>query len=272
MKNNINKTWKYVKNTISSRLFEVFSVFIASIAAAISAFLAHNASSAAIEQNNITQIHNKLSVQPRLSIIMEATNAPGIYIENNGLGPAVLKSISLGSNKNQIKSESEIRDILNDQNIDSMCFSFSVPSSNVPIKIGEKLPIIKISSAFDDFKTKTKDRYELASSMFNQSVFSLEKSISLNIINEEMRQSAIRGQKNYIQELKDIAEYNVRYVSCLIESLKFLSNNKNSIHINYESLYRESFLEDADPLPEVEANKIIENLYQEIEKNKITAN
>lgn len=103
-------------------------------------------------QLEVGREHNRLSVRP-LVIVTPYLEGPGgrngLYLSNEGLGPAVLKdmkAVVAGKSFGGL-GMSHWRQILKELNANPLCFSQAWPTYESVLKVGEELPILSLTKA-----------------------------------------------------------------------------------------------------------------------------
>lgn len=104
------------------------------------------------QQVELTRNHNRKSVTPILQITpyMEGKNhRNGLYLTNDGLGPAVIKSFSVRSGGILAKGFESDRwgEILSAKNLNPTCFATGWPKSEVAIRPGIEITLLSLTNA-----------------------------------------------------------------------------------------------------------------------------
>ena len=102
------------------------------------------------QQVVVSQTHNKLSVLPILQITpyLEGENGRnGLYISNDGLGPATIKSFSVKSNGATASGFEADRwaEVLSATNLDPNCFATAWPKREATLKAGDSSPLLYVA-------------------------------------------------------------------------------------------------------------------------------
>lgn len=104
------------------------------------------------EQVNVSRIHNQKSVAPILQITpyMEGKGRRnGLYISNDGLGPAIIKDFSVKSGSIVANGFSSDRwaEVLATTIANPICFATAWPKGETVIRAGTEAPLIYITNA-----------------------------------------------------------------------------------------------------------------------------
>ncbi len=174
--NNPNSSKPAPAASNTSILISAVSVCIAVIALVIntSITLAHNS-----WQTRSTQHHDELSVTPHLDVyasnVLEtpALLLPGsgnldisLVLENNGIGPAIVDSISLvdSVSGNKFRSTEEW---LNANSIEYSFLQLSTPSRGQYIKEGRRYDLLRVVNVADYNQRPAAERQQIVSSIHN---------------------------------------------------------------------------------------------------------
>jgi hypothetical protein len=104
------------------------------------------------QQVEVGKDHNRRSVRPVLQITPYAEGKGGrngIYISNDGLGPAILKGFAVGFN-GHLTEKSELdrwASVLQAHGLDALCFATAWPLSGTVLKAGVEIPLLRVTSA-----------------------------------------------------------------------------------------------------------------------------
>lgn len=120
-------------------------------------FIAVCAMIATIWQAWLSRNHNKLSVKPHINIIVNRAGDKlvNLEIENNGLGPAILKKLQYSFNGVEIESIAEIANKfdLGDKTI----ITNSIPENNkLALAAGQRIELISIKNSKEDEDNRDK--------------------------------------------------------------------------------------------------------------------
>ena len=116
---------------------EIATIFIAVLALFISVWSTYE-----------TRKHNRLSLKPHLSITSEFTSREsqnGVYLYNNGHGPALIKTFSvyIGENELNTSSPASFYNAIRKQlNFQKLAISVAVPKNGDVLKAGESHKIL----------------------------------------------------------------------------------------------------------------------------------
>ncbi len=127
---------KSTKNSISHRITAISTIFIACVAVGIS-----------IWQGYETRRHNRLSAKPFLGIrfsISEKKPLMGVWIENNGFGPAIIKEfiVYLDGQPTKVNSYEAAKKVYQAAKIYDKSKSFWSPMKSAVLKLGGRINII----------------------------------------------------------------------------------------------------------------------------------
>jgi hypothetical protein len=104
------------------------------------------------QQVEVSRIHNRLSVKPILQITPYgegATGRNGLYLSNDGLGPAVIKSFSAkvaGVTASGFESDRWAQ-ILSAAGVNPTCFATGWPRSETTLRAGIETPLVYLTKA-----------------------------------------------------------------------------------------------------------------------------
>jgi len=116
-------------------------IALASLAVAVSAF------GIAVWQGWLSRRHNILSVKPRLQFNLSTLDGLHLYMENQGLGPAVIKNIII-KYKNTIFENPEIDpypDIFEQERLYGYEYKFHMPTKENSYLPNSKLTLLSLS-------------------------------------------------------------------------------------------------------------------------------
>lgn len=118
-----------------------FAVFISFIAAALSWW-----------QLDIARQHNRISVRPAIVITpyLEGNNGRnGVYLTNQGLGPAILKSMKIVVDGREFSGleKSHWIEALRQAGTEPICYKHGWPTQDAMIKVGEEEILLSPTSA-----------------------------------------------------------------------------------------------------------------------------
>lgn len=126
----------------------VFQNALTCVATAVALF----AAVFAWQQVDIGREHNKLSVRPILQITpyLEGTGGRnGLFLTNDGLGPALLKTFSVrsGSVVREGFGVDQWAEIIATTKANPACFGTGWPKGETAIKVGAELPLVILTKA-----------------------------------------------------------------------------------------------------------------------------
>lgn len=104
------------------------------------------------QQVEVGKDHNRRSVRPVLQVtpyVEGKGGRNGIYISNDGLGPAVLKGFAVGFD-GQLVEKSELdrwASVLQAHGLNALCFATAWPRSGTVLKAGVDIPLLRVTSA-----------------------------------------------------------------------------------------------------------------------------
>lgn len=125
-------------------------------------FIALLALSVSIWHGVVTRRHNRLSLRPHLCLLVELSEGPpemGIFLENNGLGPAIIKSIAITIDGNKIDDDDNycgLDNTISKLGIDEEWVLIRSLEEGSSIKVGEKHPFIRFAK-----QQQTEDRIDI---------------------------------------------------------------------------------------------------------------
>lgn len=200
------------RNTITS----LIAVFISFLSLLISIF-----------QSYLTKTHNTTSLLPNILITSHNDNNKlGLYMKNNGLGPAVVSNISVtvdGKSYNSNQNDFNYN-LMKAQNSSLECSDYLFPSSTVYMKSGEIYPLI-ISNVDDNFiKNEMQMRFTLND--------------FLHKISEEELSTPHRS----LTILIGLFNSALRKATCIENLLKSISRDDFEIKIDYQSIHGNDFI------------------------------
>ena len=127
-------------------------VVIQSLAAASAVCISIFAAVFAWQQVDVSRIHNRKSVAPILQITpyMEGKNRRnGLYLSNDGLGPAIIKGFSVKSGGVVASGFDSDRwsEVLSTTTANPNCFATGWPKGETAIRAGMDTPLLSITNA-----------------------------------------------------------------------------------------------------------------------------
>ncbi|MCA0177976.1 MAG: hypothetical protein LCH73_17085 [Proteobacteria bacterium] len=103
-------------------------------------------------QLDVGRRHNQLSVRPLLLLtphLEGPTGRNGLYLSNQGLGPAILRDIrvTVGEQSFEGLGKSKWREVLIALDSDPNCFALAWPQEQSALKIGEEIALLSPTKA-----------------------------------------------------------------------------------------------------------------------------
>jgi hypothetical protein len=131
---------------------------IQSLAAVFALLISFAAAWFAWEQVNLSKIHNRLSVMPILQLTpyLEGKNGKdgkiarnGLYLSNDGLGPAIIKSFTVKSGGVIATGFTSDRwhEIISTTAANPTCFATGWPKAETALKAGVDIPLVSVTAA-----------------------------------------------------------------------------------------------------------------------------
>ncbi|WP_371325343.1 hypothetical protein VX159_07440 [Dechloromonas sp. ZY10] len=104
------------------------------------------------QQVDVSRVHNRKSVMPILQVTpyMEGKERRnGIYLSNDGLGPAIVKGFSVSSGNVVASGFGSDRwsEVLSATTLNSSCFATGWPKGETAIRAGSDMPLLSITNA-----------------------------------------------------------------------------------------------------------------------------
>ncbi len=132
--------------------FELWVSCVAVVISLISLSLSYVQLASARDMNEATKKHNMVSVRPKLSITPHAQGPDGkngIYISNDGLGPAIITGFSVTTKNGRFDTlgSSSWEEILGISGINRGCFSVGWPDSGATLHVGFEIELLEISKS-----------------------------------------------------------------------------------------------------------------------------
>ena len=97
--------------------------------------------------------HYRLSVKPHVNVMFylegRKDQKNGIYLGNNGLGPAIIKAVSVevGGKSYSAADKHPWRSMLRDLDIVSNCFKYRLAQPGTALKSGEEFALLIVTNA-----------------------------------------------------------------------------------------------------------------------------
>lgn len=125
---------------------------IQSITAAFAVVVSVTAALFAWKQVDVAQTHNRLSVMPVLQItpyVEGPGGRNGLYLSNDGLGPALVKSFSVQSGGMVASGFGADRwwEVLANTAADPVCFGSGWPKGETTLRAGSEVPLVFVTKA-----------------------------------------------------------------------------------------------------------------------------
>jgi len=104
------------------------------------------------EQGDIARDHNRRSVKPILQLVPYAEGKGGrngLYLSNDGLGPAIIKGFSVRTADVEAKGFGSDRwaELLAMEGISAECFASGWPRGETAIRAGVESPLLRLTTA-----------------------------------------------------------------------------------------------------------------------------
>ncbi|MEP0174781.1 MAG: hypothetical protein ABJD02_12425 [Paraglaciecola sp.] len=122
-----------------------------------SVVIALSAMGVAIWQGYLARIHNQLSVQPKLQVNTDIRNGLLYTLENQGLGPAIVKSFFIHIDGKTIENPEEdpfqiiFEGLEVDPFVKKFGYEFHLPTVGTTYKAGLEKRLLEVTPAIEDF-------------------------------------------------------------------------------------------------------------------------
>lgn len=125
---------------------------IQSIASAAAVLISITAAVFAWQQVEVGRVHNRLSVTPILQItpyLEGKSGRNGLFLSNDGLGPAIVKSFEVRSNGITASGFGADRwdEIIATTAANPLCFGRGWPKGETTLKAGSEVPLVYVTKA-----------------------------------------------------------------------------------------------------------------------------
>ncbi|OSI15912.1 hypothetical protein BWD09_07920 [Neisseria dentiae] len=133
--------WNYLKGKPSTFWFSLLSLVVSALTLIY-----------LIKQVDLSREHNRNSVKPYLNFyaIAVGNNKDGLYLSNEGLGPALITEISINGKRYPDLRSSDWQKITKETGLTYSCFAFGALKEKMAIRAGaDDVPLIVLSKSTD---------------------------------------------------------------------------------------------------------------------------